>query len=151
MQVRGDKLYLARPQGLEKGSGAQVRCPPGCFVVLCASGHATLLPAGTKRKSVAYGASWWDPTCYYGEHKVSGAWFAPQETVVSRRILENYAEIAAGLHISAIKRPLDGSYEDAGVSEQGAGKNMHLGTQMQFRPCYSDCAWLQHAMLGTYF
>ncbi|GAX76181.1 hypothetical protein CEUSTIGMA_g3625.t1 [Chlamydomonas eustigma] len=39
---------------------------------------------------------------------------AQQETMTARRLLENFSDIAIGLHVEAIKRPLDGSFEEDG-------------------------------------
>ncbi len=37
-----------------------------------------------------------------------------QETVTSRRLIENFADIASGLHFDSIKRPLEGAFEEEG-------------------------------------
>ncbi len=38
-----------------------------------------------------------------------------QENMTSRRLVENFSDLASGLHFpNAIKRPLDGSYEEEG-------------------------------------
>ena len=39
----------------------------------------------------------------------------PQEKLLSKRLLENFGDIAAGLHFDAAKVQLGGSFEEEGV------------------------------------
>ncbi|GAX84468.1 hypothetical protein CEUSTIGMA_g11888.t1 [Chlamydomonas eustigma] len=55
---------------------------------------------------------------------------AQQETMTSRRLIESFHDIASGLHVEAIKRPLDGSFDEEGCRVADVEKCHIMATQI---------------------
>jgi hypothetical protein len=54
-----------------------------------------------------------------------------QETMTSRRLIENFHDIAVGLHVEAIKRPLDGSFDEEGCRVADVDKVHIMAVQVR--------------------